>query len=187
MNNPYATPDAVLSEPVANSATYEPKIFSIHGRIGRLRYLAYTFSATFILTFVLGILAAVLLPVLVGEHGGRSVGDLIVVAVLFYIPSILVLSIMMKRRLNDLNRAGWWGLLMLVPFVNAIFSLYLIFGAGTKGPNSYGLPPAKNSILVVIGAVFVPVVIGILTAIAISAYQQYVQRAKAAQMQQQEP
>jgi hypothetical protein len=41
MSNPYAAPDAVLSD-VAEDETYEPQIFSVNGRIGRLRYLAYS-------------------------------------------------------------------------------------------------------------------------------------------------
>ena len=51
----------------------------------------------------------------------------------------------MKRRLNDLDKSGWWQLLYLVPIVNILFALYLLFWPGTKGSNNYGLQPAKNS------------------------------------------
>lgn len=186
MNNPYATSGSVLSEPVAGNATYEPKLFAIHGRIGRLRYLAYTFSTALILSFVLGIFAAILFP-LAGVRGGA--GGLIAMG-LIYISLLLIPLVITKRRLNDLDHTGWWALLMVVPFVNLLMGLYLTFGAGTKGSNRYGLPPAKNSTLVVIGAMGLPVVavIGMLAAIAIPAYQQYQLRAKAAQvLQQQQP
>ena len=43
MDNPYSAPNVVLSEPVSDDTTYEPKVFSIHGRIGRLRYWGYGF------------------------------------------------------------------------------------------------------------------------------------------------
>ena len=186
LNNPYATPGSVLSEPVADNVTYKPKLFAIQGRIGRLRYLSYTFATTLILSFVLGILVATLFP-LVGMPG--SAGGMICMG-LIYISLLLIPLIITKRRLNDLDHAGWWALLMVVPFVNLLMGLYLTFGAGTKGSNRYGLPPAKNSTLVVIGAMGLPVVavIGMLAAIAIPAYQQYQLRAKAAQvLQQQQP
>lgn len=188
MKNPYATPEAILSEPLLGSATYEPKLFSIHGRIGRLRYLAYTFSTIFILSFGLGILVTILTPVLFGGLRGAA-GGMIAMG-LYTVPPVLISLIMTKRRLNDLDHAGWWSLLALVPFVNFILGLYLTFRAGTKGPNRYGLSPGKNSTLVVIGAMGLPIIaaVGILAAVALPAYQQYQQRAKAAQiLQQQQP
>ena len=52
--------------------------------------------------------------------------------------------------------------------------------------NKYGLPPAPNSVLVVIGSLAMPLVavLGIVAAIAIPAYQDYVQRAEAAETMQ---
>ncbi|HCY64883.1 MAG TPA: hypothetical protein DHV59_19100 [Oxalobacteraceae bacterium] len=79
---------------------------------------------------------------------------------------------------------------MLVPLVNLILALYMIFGAGTPAENRFGPRPAKNSRAVVICGLLLPAliaVIGILAAIAIPAYQDYVVRAKAAQMQQARP
>lgn len=189
MNNPYATPDAVLSQPAAGDATYDPKFFAIHGRIGRLRYLAYNFIAMFLLTFVVGILAAVMIPIIAGSRNGGAAG--MAVMVIIYLPTLFASLVITKRRFNDLNHSGWWSLLMFVPLVNLIAWLYLVFGSGTDGPNNYGLPPAKNSALLWIAALLVPIAfVGILAAVALPAYQKYVMRAKAAaamqeQMQQQ--
>lgn len=182
MSNPYAAPDAVLADPDADDGTYEPKIFSVHGRIGRLRYLAYSWLTMVIISMVAGTLAAILVPIL----GGKNTVGMIVMAVCLYVPIIAVSLIMTKRRLNDLDNSGWLGLLMLVPFVNFFMGLYLIFAGGTKGANSYGPPPSKNSILVVIAGTLLPAIfiIGIVAAIALPAYQSYVQRAKSAAVQQ---
>lgn len=56
------------------------------------------------------------------------------VFVVFLIVSICI-SI---RRIHDLNKSGWLWLLMLVPAVNVIFSIYLFFAKGTEGANNYG-------------------------------------------------
>jgi uncharacterized membrane protein YhaH (DUF805 family) len=178
LNNPYAAPDATLSEVVSQDGTYEPKVFSLHGRIGRLRYLAYSWGVMFVLTFAAGFIVAALAPAL--GIGATIVGGLL------YVVGIVGSLVMTKRRLNDLDHSGWLSLLMLVPLVNFIFGLYLIFGRGTEGANRYGLPPTKNSALLVIAGLLLPIicVVGILAAVAIPAYQQYTLRAKAAAAQQ---
>ncbi len=184
MNNPYASPDAVLSEPATGNAPYQPKFFSVHGRIGRLRYLAYSFTAMFVLSFAIGALAGVLMPALSGGKAGDGAG--LIVLALINIPLVAIGIIITKRRFNDLDLSGWWSLLMFVPLINLIAWLYLMFGSGTEGPNRFGPPPSKNSVLVMIGGLMLPIVfvVGILAAIAIPAYQQYVQRANAAAAQQ---
>lgn len=184
MSNPYATPEAVLSESAAGDETYDPKFFALHGRIGRLRFFAYNSLATILLTFVVGILLAVLIPVV--AVGAKSPVAGFLAMAIAYIPILGAALIITKRRFNDLNRSGWWALLLLVPFVNFVAWLYLQFGPGTEGPNDYGLPPSKNSVLLVIAGLIVPVIIvGILAAVAIPAYQSYVQRAKLAQQKTQ--
>ena len=180
MNNPYSAPNAVLSEPVSDDETYEPALFSLHGRIGRLRYLAYSFVAMIVMSFFIGIAAAVAIPQFAGKNEPGA--GLMLVMFLLYIPIIAVGLIMVKRRLNDLDHSGWFSLLMIVPFLNFIFGLYLMFGSGSPGTNSYGPRPAKNSWLMVIGGLILPIIaiIGILAAVAIPSYQKYVERAKSA-------
>ena len=176
MNNPYSAPDAQLSMP-ASGETYQPKVFSFSGRIGRLRYLAYSMIPAGLI-LIPGFIAGMMLAA-----SGDKVGMVsIVILCLLCIPALIYAYIPAKRRLNDLGRSGWWLLLFVVPIVNLIFALYLMFGAGSATANKYGLPPSKNSRAMWIVAL-VPVLIfilGILAAVAIPAYQNYVERAKAA-------
>jgi len=178
LHNPYASPNAVLSEPIAADGFYDPQLFSVHGRIGRLRYLAYSW----VLSLGVGIVAAILIGILSQLSPSIVRGIIKYMSALAYIflsiPSLLIA----RRRFHDLDHSGWLCLLMLVPFLNGLIGLYLIFGRGSDGANSYGPPPSKNTTLVVIGGVMLPVIaiIGILAAVAIPAYQTYTQRVLAA-------
>src|ERR1035437_4025025 len=171
MNNPYSAPTAVLSEPGSADESYEPKIFSVSGRIGRLRYLAYSFFLMLIMMFLIGILAAFLMPTFAARNATGSRAAILMG--ILYIPAIIVTLIMVRRRLNDLDHSGWLSPIILVPLLNILFGLYLLFGSGSPGTNRYGPKPIKNSWLLVIGGLLFPVVIGIFAAISLSAYNDY--------------
>ena len=98
----------------------------------------------------------------------------------------IVLSVMFgKRRLNDLNRAGWWLLLFIVPLLNLLLIIYMFFFSGSDEENNYGAPPAANSLGVKILGWMMPVVfvMGILAAVAIPTYVEYVAKAQQSQVQ----
>ena len=170
--NPYESPKS--NTYTASSETYQPKLLAINGRIGRLRYLAYGMIATIVTIFALGILAAILIPIFASS--GMSEMSGIILLVIIYLPLIIISIILMKRRLNDLDKSGWWQLLVYIPIIGILFALYMLFWPGTKGSNSYGLQPAKNSVLVIIAGLVFPLLLGILAAIAIPTYQDFVER-----------
>ncbi|NQD38461.1 DUF805 domain-containing protein [Permianibacter sp. IMCC34836] len=180
MANPYSAPAADLNS-LAGEETYEPQVFAVNGRIGRMRYLAYS--------LVMSLLAYVVFAVLFGigmAIGGMGVG--FIMLLLGYIPMLAVTFILARRRLNDLDKSGWLSLLLIVPLVNLGLILYMIFAAGTAGTNQFGPQPSPNSTLVKVGALVTPVlfVVGIIAAIALPAYQDYVNRAKQAEAAAQE-
>lgn len=178
-------PQSELTEPVSNE-TYMPKMFAVNGRIGRVRYIAYSVAAgllMFPLMFVLlggiGFLAAAGSPT-----AGAGAGVLGIIA--FYGLSFAVSIILARRRFNDMNKTGWLSLLMLIPIVNFFVFLWLVFGPGDAQSNDFGPAPAPNTTGVIILAWSLPVliiVIGIVAAIAIPAYTEYTVKARAAQMQ----
>ena len=175
LNNPYAAPSADLSQPMNDGQTYEPRMFAMRGRIGRLRYLAYS--------IVLNILMLVVGGILVGILASMSFAvDLL--AVLLYIPSIIVSLVMAIRRLNDMNQTGWLSVLILVPLVNFFVGLWLLFGPGTHGSNRYGPAPSPNTTAVKVlawgGLAFGVVLVVIVAAVAVPAYVKYKQKAAAA-------
>ena len=74
-----------------------------------------------------------------------------------------------KRRLNDLNRSGWWVLLIFVPLVNVLLAIYLLFFPGTGDVNDHGPAPGPNSIgVLIIGWLMVTLfVLGIAAAVLV--------------------
>jgi uncharacterized membrane protein YhaH (DUF805 family) len=45
------------------------------------------------------------------------------------------------RRLHDLDRSGWWALLVLIPLIGAIVLIVWYCSRGTEGPNRFGPDP----------------------------------------------
>jgi len=167
--NPYAAPQANVTRGDNNVEEYgEVKVFSPAGRLGRLRYIGYTFGLTILIGILIGI-----------ASGLVAVADptaAVVVAGLGYIAIIAVQFLLTIQRSHDMNMTGWLSLVSLIPLAVLVFWIV----PGTPGENDYGKPPPPNSAGVVILACLLPFVMigGILAAIAIPAYQDYTIRAQ---------
>lgn len=188
MSNPYTAPGADMSQAVAADETYAPQLFAINGRIGRLRYLAYSLVYALLAWVVMFVLAIVTgASLLSGVLGGDPAGTMAAgfgMMLLINVPFMIITFMLARRRLNDLDLSGWFGLLLIIPLVNALFALYLIFAPGSKNSNRFGPRPGPNSTAVVIGGLALPIIalIGIIAAISIPAYSDYQARAAAAKM-----
>jgi uncharacterized membrane protein YhaH (DUF805 family) len=170
--NPYTTPNAKVTDPEEEYG--EIKVLSAGGRLGRVRYIGYSVG----LTMLIGFLAAIVSGG-IGAFGSKGLAASILIVAY---AAIVVLSVMLTiQRAHDFNTSGWLALVLLVPLVNLIFW----FIPGTDGENRFGKKTPPNGIGVILLACIIPFifVIGILAAIAIPAYSDYVQRAKAAQVQ----
>lgn len=169
--NPYSTPDASLS--TGSSGTYQPTIFSFNGRIGRLRYLAYNTGIYIALMIVMVPLLGATGFMATGDFSAMGGGLASAVIIIFYLVAIIVSVMWGKRRLNDLNRSGWFILLILVPIVNLLLSIYMVFFSGTDGDNNYGPMPSANGLGVKILGLLFPVLmlLGFFAAILIPAMQ----------------
>jgi uncharacterized membrane protein YhaH (DUF805 family) len=72
-----------------------------------------------------------------GMVGGMVVG---IVGIIVELVVVATFAIFTMRRLHDLDAAGWWSLLFIVPVVSMIFGLMLMFKAGSDGSNRFGPP-----------------------------------------------
>lgn len=102
---------------------------------GRARRAEFWWFALFILigSVLLGLIDSALFGVAAGSYGVLS--GLFSLAIL--IPSIAV----SVRRLHDIDRTGWWYLLIFVPVVGFIVLLIFYIQPGTRGQNTYGPDP----------------------------------------------
>jgi len=167
--NPYAAPRTNVSRADSAEDYGEIKIFSAEGRIGRVRYIGYTFGLTFGIAILIGILGAV--------AGAASPGVAVTVAGLGYLAIVVVQILLTIQRSHDMNVTGWLCLISLIPLAALVFW----FAPGTRGENNYGKQPPPNTMGAVILACVLPiiVIVGIMAAVAIPAYQDYAQRAAA--------
>ena len=140
--SPYFTPPALV-------ATDHP--LSIKGRFGRLSFIAWSAFLHFIFLFSSIALGLSIDIVNIAVHsmdsnwllslqGLAGIGVLIMILVYAYFALVVTV-----RRLHDMNRSGWWALLLLLPLVNIFVWLYIVFGSGDRGSNQYG--PARMTLL----------------------------------------
>ena len=176
------------------------RFFSYSSRIGRLRYFAYGMGV-----FLLLLPALVLTGALWALKMYFLAGVLGVACYVFMFTMSFVFAV---RRLHDMDASGWWCLIIgaalastlmkamgLIPanlfwlsallgLADLVLVLVLLFKSGTQGDNRFGPVPPPNSTWVVVGAwsfLIVPFFGGILAAIAIPAYQDYVAHSQTAE------
>ena len=106
------------------------EIFTTEGRLNRWPY----FVKSFLMGLVGGFVATVLLIIPI-------IGPLIsfVIGIAMAVGGWMLII----RRLHDLNKSGWFSLLLFVPIIDFFFGLYLLFVKGTDGPNEYGPDPLQ--------------------------------------------
>jgi uncharacterized membrane protein YhaH (DUF805 family) len=106
---------------------------------GRSRRSEYWY---FILFNILFVIAAYLIDVNLGlnfEEGSGGPFYLLYIIGTF-IPGLAVAI----RRLHDVEKSGWFLLIVFVPFIGGIWLLVLLFSEGTIGKNNYGLDSKSN-------------------------------------------
>lgn len=172
--NPYQVPRSNVDLQTQEDYS-EVKAFSVSGRLGRVRYLTYSMGYGLLFYLLIGMLIGGM--VLAGIKPDSPV--MLGVGIVAYIGVIVFTFMLTIQRAHDFNKSGWWSLLALIPLVNLAF----LFVPGTDGENRFGkkTPPNRGAALILILAFVGLAVIGILAAIAIPAYQSYVQKAQAAQ------
>lgn len=167
--NPYRVPQSNVDYQGFDDYS-EINVFSPRGRIGRLRYLGYTMGYSTLIYIVFGIVAGMM------TAAGLPNGVFLAITGIGYV-LVLVLSIILTiQRAHDFNSSGWVALLAFIPILNLLF----LFTPGTDGENRFGKKTAPNPgwLAWVVIIPFALVIIGIVAAIAIPAYQAYAHKAQ---------
>ena len=132
--SPYASPLAMAAED--DNEVGELNIWGVNGRIGRMRYVAWS------MVYTLALLPVMLVCALAFKISPWLGGLLGIVALI----AAMVIGIQISvKRLHDIGWSGWLLLIALVPLVGSIFQILIFVMPGTKGSNLYGPPPPENS------------------------------------------
>ncbi len=173
--NPYQTPEGQLT--TDDLAYGEIKFFSPSSRINRLRYWAHS------MLFTLAMIGLFIIVGLIAAFVSQTLA--IGLGVVIYIIMIVFSFILVIQRLHDLNKTGWMSLLLIIPLANIYLLVLLIFFKGTEGRNNYGLqtPPNKTWHWILAFSYPLLMIIGIVAAVSLPAYQDYVTRAQGLESQ----
>ncbi len=106
--------------------------FAVSGRLNRARYLGGQFLCGIALCLCLFVV-----------HWGSESGNFEVTLGGSLVGAVFIVFALTQhvRRLHDVNVTGLYSLVILIPFVNFLFMLWLCFVKGTEGPNKYGSDP----------------------------------------------
>ncbi|MBN3731423.1 DUF805 domain-containing protein [Burkholderia sp. AU31624] len=112
-------------------------LFSFEGRIGRLPWWIYALVST--------VLSAIF------DAGSRGAPEddlpplVMLVAVVIAVVAVWSSIAVGVKRLHDIDKSGWWMLLLFVPIVGAL-ALFVMNGfiAGTPHANRFGEPPSAD-------------------------------------------
>jgi uncharacterized membrane protein YhaH (DUF805 family) len=161
VTSPYATPKAAVAEVLPEFGELKP--FTTDGRIGRLRYLAWSM-----------VLMLACLPLFAVAAGFFAVSEILGgLLMLLLAIAVAVVGIMFGvQRLHDIGWSGWLLLVTLVPVVGGVFSLLMFIIPGSTEANRFGTPPPPNSRAVkTLALLWVAMIaLGIIAAIALPAY-----------------
>jgi len=105
-------------------------LFSINGRVGRLAYWMSLLGFWVGVTIIAGVM---------GKEEGLPIMGIWLVVSLWSLIAIQV------KRWHDIDKAGWWALINLIPIVGEIWSLIANgFLKGTEGTNRFDIIPIET-------------------------------------------
>lgn len=150
-----------------------------NGRFSRRSYLAWNMLIGFVI-LIIGLITAMFIP-----NAEQSFSDgavpipLLIIFFILYAVSLYFSIIFLIRRLHDRDHSGWMALLILVPVVNIIFGLYILFAPGQAGVNQFGPQRPTRGWENVLAILYVLVMLlGLVAAVMLPSYQNYVERSQ---------
>lgn len=163
VTSPYAPPRSTVAQEWPDVG--ELKVFTVQGRIGRLRYLAWSMALMFVALIMFAVCMTLMsMSLITGGLFGA------VAFVVFLVVSVQIGS----QRLHDAGWSAWLLLLNLVPFVGSVFPFLMMAIPGNSGPNQYGAPQPPNSKGVkILAALWVPAMIIIVVGVLMGGLQTF--------------
>jgi uncharacterized membrane protein YhaH (DUF805 family) len=110
------------------------KYATFQGRAARSEYWFFT-----LFMFILSMIASVI--------AGASLGALSVLPAVLMIGLFLPSIAVSVRRLHDLDKSGWWLLIVLVPLLGGLLLLVWACMRGTEGQNRFGSDPLWTALI----------------------------------------
>lgn len=114
--------------------------FNFEGRVGRAQYwiTSLLFTAAYVPVVLVGMWAVGSGLYSFGNMTPEMFSLLILLIPLYLMVAVTATAITIKRY-HDRGKSGWWFLIVLIPYIGAIWQLVeLGFMKGTQGPNKYG-------------------------------------------------
>ena len=119
-------------------AVFKELFFTSKGRLNRKSYIC----RSIFLSLVLGIIQLILELATAAIEALELLFAVMILALCIF--GFVAGIMMLARSLHDLDKSGWWMLLLFVPLVNILFYIYILFFKGTEGPNQYGEDPLQQ-------------------------------------------
>ena len=114
---------------------FEEQFLTFEGRLNRKSFIRLGLSI-FGISFVIALVAVLTLSLMGGvKEDIQFITQIIIMPITYPLPLISI------RRLHDLDKSGWFYLIMLIPIVNLLFIVYLLIAKGTTGANRFGTVP----------------------------------------------
>jgi uncharacterized membrane protein YhaH (DUF805 family) len=161
--SPYAPPRAAVNADPQEVG--ELNVFTVQGRIGRLRYLAWTMVLMFVGLIMFALCMTLMsMSLITGGLFGA------VAFVVFLVVSIQIGA----QRLHDAGWSAWLLLLNMVPFVGSVFPFLMMVVPGNAGPNQFGPPqPPNGKGVKILAALWVPALVIIFLGVLMGGLQTF--------------
>ena len=121
------------------------KYATFSGRAARPEYWWWILFTFIVYTATFAIDANFIAPMLglsaFGEDGSQPLSTL--VSLILLLPGIAV----GVRRLHDIDRSGWWMLIVLIPVIGVLVLIYWAVQRGTDGENRFGAGGERDAVL----------------------------------------
>ncbi len=181
--SPYSIPKANIKSNL-NEKTYYPTFFSLKGRLGRLRFVAYSFSSFLVLLIFLFIVMGLYFNYWNNNINYSEQIFTEIVLFTFYLFLLTGVVIFSVRRLNDINLSGVFSIIYLATSVAIYFdvlanlsltlslllSIFLLLKTGNPKVNQYGPVASENTLSIKILGLILPTTIIVVITLNIAFY-----------------